>query len=361
MQGKIRVGVIGLGIGTDIHIPGFQACPDAEVVAICDVRQERVEAAAKKFGIPNVFTDYRKMLELNGLDAVSITTPPHLHFPMTMAALEAGKHIICEKPMALNLDEAQRMYEEAERRGVIHMINHEFRFFPGWARMKELIDEGYLGKVFNVFSTTLYLTPSRPWHWWVPGGGLLGAVGSHVIDALRYWFGEIVGVYGEVDTWIKQRVPPECDDIRDVPVDDAFSFMVRFQSGGLGTVVVSSAARYVSGVPGESSFEAYGSDGTLKLGTDDKLIGGRGEDKEASEIPIPDRLKLPKAEGDFLLPPFIRLVQEFLRGIKEKTKVAPSLYDGVKHQAVIDAILLSHKERRWVAELTSDRISYEFK
>jgi len=107
MQGKIRVGVIGLGIGTDIHIPGFQACPDAEVVAICDVRQERVEAAAKKFGIPNVFTDYRKMLELNGLDAVSITTPPHLHFPMTMAALEAGKHIICEKPMALNLDEAQ--------------------------------------------------------------------------------------------------------------------------------------------------------------------------------------------------------------------------------------------------------------
>ncbi|MEE9400155.1 MAG: Gfo/Idh/MocA family oxidoreductase, partial [Dehalococcoidales bacterium] len=153
---KIRVGVIGVGIGTSIHIPGFQACSDIEVTAVCSARQGRAEAAAKKFGIPNVFTDYREMLELDRLDAVAVTSPPHLHYPITIAALEANKHVLCEKPMAMNLEEVKKMYQEAENRKLVHMINHEFRFLPARVRMKELVEEGYLGQLLAVHSSTLY-------------------------------------------------------------------------------------------------------------------------------------------------------------------------------------------------------------
>ena len=93
-QGKIRVGVVGVGVGTSVHVPGLKVCPDTEVIAICSTRPERVKQAANKYGIPYAFTDYRKMLELDRLDAVSIATPPYLHCTMTIAALEAGKHVL---------------------------------------------------------------------------------------------------------------------------------------------------------------------------------------------------------------------------------------------------------------------------
>jgi len=154
-KNRILVGVIGAGFGQVGHIPGFKACPDADVLAVCDKVPEIAEAAAQKFDIPHVFTDYHEMLQMEGLDLVSVATPPFLHHPMVMAVLEAGKHVLCEKPMALNTMEAQEMYGRAEEAGVVHLIDHELRFNPTRMRMKELIDDGFIGCLRHVMLTTV--------------------------------------------------------------------------------------------------------------------------------------------------------------------------------------------------------------
>ena len=301
------------------------------------------------------------MLELDSLDAVSIATPPYLHCPMTIVALEAGKHVLCEKPMALNFEEAEKMYQKAENSKLVHMINHEFRFFPSRVRMKELIDEGYLGRLYSVHSSTFYgpqnggsydcATVARLWNWWSDksqGGGLLGALGSHVIDTIRYWFGEIAGVYGQLETIAKSRKVDGSEEVKSVTSDDAFAFIFRLESGVLGTVIASSAARLACGAPGMSSFEAYGSEGSLFLRSDGVLKGGRRGDSKAIDLLIPERLRLPRIKGHLLLPPFMLLLQEFVRGIKEGKKVVPNFYDGIKHQELINAIHLSQRKGRWV-------------
>ncbi len=358
MAKKIRIGVIGVGIGARVHIPGFQACPDAEVIAVCSARREHAEEAARSFGIPQIFTEYSQMLDLKDLDAVSIAAPPQFHTPMALAAFERGKHVLCEKPLAMNADEARRLYEEADKCKLVHMIDHEYRFYPGRVRMKELIDEGYLGQLYYVHSTSFFLAMSRPYHF-LPesqGGGLLSAYGSHVIDALRCWFGEIVGVFGQLDTWMKQQTFPETQELRSIDVDDTFSFLARFENGASATVVASSAAHHATKIRSMSMFEAYGSHGTLKLGPDDKLMGGRSNDTELAEIPIPERLRLPSAKGYHLLPPFIRLAQEFIRGIREGKSVKPNFYDGIRHQQVMAAIRLSHEQARWISVPREARI-----
>src|SRR5262245_25576981 len=127
----IRVGVIGTGWTANIQAPAFQALPnDFEVVALTSARRERAEAAAAKLGIPNVFTDYREMLALPGLDAVYVGAPPHLHHEMTLAAAAAGKHLICEKPTALDAGQAREMIGAARAAGVTAMLGFEFRWHP---------------------------------------------------------------------------------------------------------------------------------------------------------------------------------------------------------------------------------------
>src|SRR3989304_8497231 len=143
-EAKIRVGVIGPGSGTIVHIPGFQSCPDTEVVAVCSARKERVEEAAAKFGIPHSFTNYREMVQMPDLDLVSVTTPPYEHHAMVMASLAAGKHVLCEKPMAMYVRACREMLDAAEARGLVHMIAHEFRLAPARAYISRLLAGGLL-------------------------------------------------------------------------------------------------------------------------------------------------------------------------------------------------------------------------
>lgn len=140
----LRTGVIGVGFGAQVHIPAFQS-EGVEVVAVCSRREERAREAATRFDIPHAFTDYREMLSLDGLEAVSISTLPPLHYPMSMAALEAGLHVLCEKPFTTDQALARQMWERAEGTGLTAMIAHEFRFASARMRVKELIDEGFIG------------------------------------------------------------------------------------------------------------------------------------------------------------------------------------------------------------------------
>src|SRR5688572_17903332 len=140
----LRIGVAGVGFGSAVHIPAFQS-EGLDVVAVCSRRAERAEETAQRFGIERTFTDYDEMLQLDGLDAVSIATPPALHHEMSLAALRAGKHVICEKPFALNTAQALEMRQAAAASGLTAMIAHEFRYASARMRVKELLDEGYIG------------------------------------------------------------------------------------------------------------------------------------------------------------------------------------------------------------------------
>ncbi len=236
----IRVGVIGTGFGATVHLPALAYLPETEVVAICSRRPDRALAAALDYGIPSHLTDYRELVRDPGVEAVVVASPPHLHHQMSLAALEAGKHVLCEKPMARNLAEARDMVKIADRVGVVAMVNHQLRFLPVRARIKELIDEAYIGEphaaTLTVHRSSLNDPYERPFGWLMEqekAGGMLGAVGSHHVDALRWWFGEIKGVAGATATMVKRRRLADGVGMATVDADDNFAFVVRFGNGVL--------------------------------------------------------------------------------------------------------------------------------
>src|SRR5258708_17590311 len=143
----IRIGIIGAGFARSTQIPGFKACAGARIVAIASARREHAEEVAREFGIDNVENDWRALVARDDIDLVSIVTPVVTHCEMTLAALDRGKAVLCEKPMAMNAAEALRMTERAQSKGVPALIDHEIRFLPGRLKMRELVSCGGVGTV----------------------------------------------------------------------------------------------------------------------------------------------------------------------------------------------------------------------
>src|SRR3979490_1176801 len=143
----VRIGIIGAGFARSTQIPAFKACAGARIVAIASARREHAEEVAREFEIEHVESDWRALVERDDIDLVSIVTPVVTHCEMTLAALDRGKAVLCEKPMAMNADEARRMTERAQAAGVLALIDHELRFLPGRLKMRELVRRGEIGKV----------------------------------------------------------------------------------------------------------------------------------------------------------------------------------------------------------------------
>ena len=360
----ISVGVVGLGFGAQVCIPGFQACPDTEVIAVCSHTRAKAEAVAAQYQIPNAFDDYDTMLQLDGLDAVDVTTPPYLHRQMVVAALRAGKHVLCEKPMALAVDEAAEMHRTARDNRLVGMIDHEYRFLPPWAYMKKLIQDGYLGQLYTVdltAYTSAWADPERPpawaapdqspWNWLAQkekGGGILGALGSHLIDGLHWFFGDIESVCGQLGPFVGHRRHLPSGEMRAVSADDSFAFLLRFAGGGQGAVRVSFVVWGGSGI----QLKAYGSDGTLMLENllhpAGKLLGARQGENQLAELPIPGEFQFDMEYEDRRLGPFIGLVKTMVEGIRTGSEVSPSFADGLKVQKVMDALGRSDEAGQWV-------------
>ncbi len=348
---SIRVGVIGVGFGAAVHVPALQHLPETDVVAVCARRPERAHLAAAQYGVKVALSDFRVLLRDQGIDAVVVATPPHLHHQMSLAAIEAKKHVLCEKPMARNLAEARDMVKLAESNGVVTMVNHEFRFAPARARMKELIDEGYLGDPHSasivVYRSSLNDPNGAPWDWLMEsakGGGMLGAAGSHYVDALRWWFGEVKSVAGVTATMIKRRRLPESTQTAPVDADDNFALMLRFTNGAIATVHYSATAPHDAG----DEIILSGSHGLLLLRGDGRLMGARSGETLA-ELPIPERLSPEFPE--FAHPstgPTVLLMREWVRAIRTGVPASPSFADGVKVQEILDGVVRSTQQGRWV-------------
>lgn len=347
----LKFAVAGTGFATKVIVPALVRHPKTMPVAISSGRMARAEAAAREFDLDFHTTSFDDLLDRDP-DAVIITTPTDLHHPMALAAIQRGIHVICEKPMALDVRQAEEMWRAAVDAGIVHAIDFEFRYLPVRARMTELIDEGFIGDV--TFVSLAGFTSGRadpvgmPWNWWssvARGGGALGASASHFSDALMGWCGPIEEVMGGLTTVVGER-PDGSGKLRTVDSDDSYAFSARFASGAMANVLYSSAVQHTRPL----EVAVYGTGGTLINSGDRELLGGvKGE--ELAPLEIPDRLRrLPDGsheddigEGYWLEAPFLRLLDRFVSAIESGEEFdGPTFEDGLRVQRVLDAVRASH-------------------
>jgi len=337
---RLRVGIIGTGFGSQVQIPAFRAHPRAEVVAVASGTPGKAARVASRFGIPHAFDDWRDLVRVD-LDLVSITPPPAHHHPMALAAVRAGRHVLCEKPMANGVREAAEMLRAAEAAGVVHVIDHELRFNPNRRKIRALVQAGFLGRPRHALITVASAgraDPTRPWDWWSDasqGGGVLGAQGSHQVDLLRYWLGEVTAVTGGTETYIAER--PADGARRRVSADDFAVCALRFRSGAVGTILLSVVAAHGEG----PRIELWGDEGSLRLDARERLWGARrgGEWQELTEpetLAPPPGMEYPALWGLS----FVRLADHLVGAILDGTPLEPAatFVDGLQVQQVLDAV-----------------------
>jgi len=239
MSAKVKVGIIGSQFQADIHAASFQIAPDeAEVVAVASPTPGNAAALARRYGIPRVFTDYREMLKERDIEMVTLATPNSLHAPMTIDCARAGKHVVCEKPLSMTIEEADEMVDVCKREGVLFMYAEELFFTPKYVKAKEMADNGAFGKVYLVKQSEKHFGPHSAWFWDVDrsGGGVLMDMGCHGI-AFCYWFldrSPIKNVYCQMGTYVHR------DKTRG---EDNSLCILEFESGAIGLVEDSWARR----------------------------------------------------------------------------------------------------------------------
>lgn len=237
MSGKLRLGVVGLGMGQG-HVRGFQSHPKAEVVAVCDVDKEKLHALACELGVPQTYTDAVVMFQKAELDAVSIATPNKFHAPLTIAAFKAGLHVLCEKPMAMTVREAERMQAASEAAGKNLMINFSYRFSDPSFALKQQVESGVLGEVY--FGRTVWhrrrgMPSFGPRGWFgvkaLSGGGPLIDLGVHRLDLALWLMGypEVASVsgstYNPLSSALAKRAKVKWD------VEDLACGLCKFKNG----------------------------------------------------------------------------------------------------------------------------------
>lgn len=340
----LRVGVIGTGFGSTVQIPGFMAHPQTEVVAVASGTPGKAALVAARFGIPRAYDRWQALVEDPQVDVVSIATPPYLHAEIVRASLQAQKHVLCEKPMALDVQEAQEMQRMAASSGCIAMIDHEFRFLPARAYARVLIQQGELGD--PVYAEAVQVTDrwaqKKEWSWHheaTLGGGVLGALGSHLIDALRCFFGEIAASNG----WKATRIPTYLDrqsgEVRLATADDTFAISLRFCNGAVGSIAVTNA----SGASLQNRLLLYGRQAVLSIEDGEHLCMRRLDNPAWEPVAIPSAYRaLPEGlsdPGDPRLWPFVRLVDRLVRAIDGEGPAIPSFADGLRVQEIIESVL----------------------
>jgi predicted dehydrogenase len=340
----IRVGVVGLGLMGDVMIVGFRQSGAYEVVACCDIDQTRAHEVAAKHGVPTVFTDPQALLDGVELDLLAIATPPSTHRWLTVEGFRRGWHVLCEKPTAMNAAEAEEMLDAQRRSGRIGVIDHELRFNPVRARIRRHIADGYIGEPRHVlqWSVNPGMWEMSSWTWWSTaeaGGGILGEVGSHQVDQLRWYLGEIATVSGRTHTFITERAD-RAGVVKPVTSDDYTAFRLRFASGALADVVLSAAGGHDSG----RRVEVHGSAGSLVLDAEERLWGHRIGVSEVEDLSEPESMaSLIGWPGDFYSPAFLRLAVALAEGIRtgRHPLPAPDMADGLAIQRVLDAVRAS--------------------
>jgi predicted dehydrogenase len=371
----MRIGMIGYGGIGRVHAMGYRSLPyhyglpasSIQLVGVATTRLETAQAAAAEIGCEYWTDDYRQLLARPDVDAVDICVPNHVHAVIVQAAAAAGRHIYCEKPLAMNVAEAKAMVAAAQAAGVITQMTFNFRFVPAVLRAQQLVQEGFLGRIFSFrgrYYRSSYIDPQKPLTWRqrksIAGGGALFDIGSHILDLLYSLLGPYESVQATLETLIPQRpAATGAAELVPVDVDDIALLHLRTANGVLGLVEVS---RMGTGLTNDLQFEIFGEHGALRFSAVDpgwlevydvrepeKPIGGMRGFRKLETV---QRYPTQKAPDWSMAPDFVRTHAEcqyqFIRAVAEGRPASPSLADGLHIQAVMAAAELSSAGGGWV-------------
>ncbi|MBI3329114.1 MAG: Gfo/Idh/MocA family oxidoreductase [Nitrospinae bacterium] len=330
---EITIGIIGAGgIVRQRHMPGLQKIQGVRVLAVSNRTRESGERFAREYNVPHIFDDWRRLVAMKEIDAVWIGTWPYMHHPMTIAALDAGKHVFCQARMAMNVHEAREMLRKAqEKPRLVTMLCPPPFGMKGDPLMRKLIGEGYLGKHHNLVVRDMgiaYIDPNAPLQWrqiWALSGYNTLTVGMYA-ERLHRWFGMARKVVALDRTFTPERKTSE-GKIGKAERPESVAICAELENGALAHYFFSGVARHA----GHSMVEAYGSEGTLIYNmTTNEIKGARAGEKELQPIPIPAELTMDwTVEADFIA------------GLREGKKPSPSFEDGVKYMEFTEAVFRS--------------------
>lgn len=378
MAKTLRVGLIGYRFMGRAHSNAWRQAPrffhlkaNVELHTICGRHAAGVQAARAQLGWQKATTDWHEIVESPLIDIVDIVTPNHLHAEMAIAAVKNGKHVLCEKPLALNVKQAEAMVAAANKAKVVHMVCHNYRRIPAIALAKRMIGEGALGRIFHFharYAQDRLADPEFPLDWRLQketsGCGVHSDINSHVIDLGRYLVGEFEQVCGLLNTFIPER--PLADALAKgarkmgrVTVPDSAIFIGRMENGVLANV---EATRYALGRKNHIAIEINGSKGSIYFDFEDmnRLKYYNGDDlkdrRGFRDILVTERDGVQPYVGHWWPPghgigyehTFIHTVADFVNACVEGKPVHPTFEDGLKNQRVLAAVEESSQKGKWV-------------
>ncbi|NNE68005.1 MAG: Gfo/Idh/MocA family oxidoreductase [Pyrinomonadaceae bacterium] len=357
MNKKVGIGVIGTGFARRTQIPAFNAIEQAEIVSVTSGRMENAESTAQEFGIPHFSSDWTETVEHPDVDLVCITTPPDLHLAMTLASIKNGKHVLCEKPMAMNTAQAVEMEDAALNSGLMALIDHELRFTNGRLEGFRMIREGAIGKIRHIkylFRNSARGDSSLPWTWWSDvekGGGTLGAIVSHVIDSIHWFTG--VGV-SSVDCRLRTHITerPFEGALRRVTTDDEAILILDLEEGELTeNPSASISASMVEAGPYRNRIELYGTKGAIRIEDGGEVYRADMGNNDWTQHHLDLGKTAPGMQPGGWSKGFTKLselIVEALLAGRNQVKHAANFEDGVRIQRVLDAARESNKNSRIV-------------
>lgn len=356
----------------------FPLKADLEMSTICGRDPAALEAARSQLGWKKASTDWREVIASPDIDIVDINTPNDSHAEIAIAAAQAGKHILCEKPLAMNVAECKEMLDAAKKAKVVHMVCHNYRRIPAIAQAKKMIEQGLLGNIYHYYARYAQdwiVDPDFPLVWrlqkGVSGSGAHGDINAHIIDLGRYLVGEFAEVCGLMNTFIKQRPLQDVGGKADglgatagkvmgkVTVDDAALFIGKFKNGAVANL---EATRFALGRKNHINLEINGSKGSLQFDFEDmnrlKFFDNTAPaDRQGfNDILVTQPGGAHPYVGNWWPPghiigyehTFVHTIADFVNAVVDGKAVQPTFEDGMKNQRVLEAVEESAKSRQWV-------------
>ncbi len=357
-DGRVAVGIIGTSWWVDaMYLPALTAHPGARVVAVCGRNRATAQQLATRWEILGVYTDAAALIASGTVDGVVVATRNDSHYAIAMRALDAGLHVLCEKPLALTYREAHELAETAERRGVKHMVPFTYSYMPTARYLKELLDAGYIGRPYhlNLRYYTGYGRDGR--YMWrfdkgIAGSGVVGDIGSHFLYLAEWFFGPISAVTCQLaEVVARPQLDPEGHAYEHG--DDVALLLLSFANGAQGVIHVSAVAGEETPFGQTHHMELHGTDGTLYSMTDwetvQRVSGARTGEGPVHELPIPDRIWA-GARRDTVHNTYRdvfrtqdTMARAFVTAIRDDLPLRPSFHDGARVQRLIEAAVQSDR------------------
>ncbi|MCG9479915.1 MAG: Gfo/Idh/MocA family oxidoreductase [Actinomycetia bacterium] len=374
----LGLGMVGYGFIGKVHTISYIDMPfyyspvpvKVKPVGVCSVPIDDAKKGIEDAGFEFATEDYKQLIERDDIDIIEVCTPNYLHKDIITEALEAGKHVVCEKPLAMDLTEAKQILEVAKKHPQqVAQVSFEYRYQPAIMRARQLIQEGFLGRIYNIRIVYLHAgnsDPDRPLYWKIQkkfcGGGSLYDLGSHIIDITRFLLGDFKKVFSKLDILVKERpIPGKTDSFGKVDTEDLALLLFELENGASGTL---EASKVANGTNDEIRMEIHGEKGALRFNSmqpnylevydvrdEGSPIGGKRGFKSIETVQ-----RYPKPATQFPGPKFsigwIRYHMgsafDFLTNIAEGKEPEADMYAGYKVQEVMEAANISNDKKQWV-------------